>query len=200
MTSRRKIVLASASAVRARLLRDAGVAFEQILPGIDETELKRACARDGLGLEETAVVLAEAKALSAKADAHALVIGADQILEFDNRGYDKPASMAEARERLRQLQGRAHTLINAIALARDGTIVWRNVDRARLVMRALKEDDIEAYLSVTGEAALASVGAYQLEGLGARLFECVEGDYFAVLGLSLLPLLERLRRDGALVF
>jgi len=199
MSGGRKIVLASASAIRARILSSAGIAFETQKPAVDETALKRACAKDGLSLEDTAMALARAKALSVKAG-DACVIGADQILEFEGRGHDKPRSMDEARARLLELQGRAHALINAVAVARAGEIVWRRMDRATLFMRTLSGAEIDAYLSAAGENILTSVGAYQIEKLGSRLFERIEGEHFAVLGLNLFPLLEALRREGALAF
>jgi len=192
------IVLASGSAIRAAILTAASVGFRQIKPGADEAAIKR--ENSGAGLEDLAMTLAEAKALGVDADKDALVIGSDQILEFEGRPYDKPQSIEEARERLIALQGRDHTLINAVAVARAGAIVWRRIDRPRLFMREMNEAEIDAYLAAAGEDILASVGAYQVEKLGGRLFERIEGDYFAVLGLSLYPLLGFLRAEGALSF
>ncbi len=192
------VILASGSAIRARLLEGAGVPFRTVKPDVDETAIKRANA--GLDLEALAMRLAEAKALAADAPAEALVIGSDQILEFEGRAFDKPASMAEARARFLDMAGAPHTLINAVAVARGGEIVFRHLDRPKLFMRALGEADIDRYLETAGPSILASVGAYQAEGFGARLFDRIEGDYFAVLGLSLFPLLAFLRREGALDF
>lgn len=200
MSARPWIILASGSAIRAAILKGAGLAFEQARPEVDEDALKQANVRAEAGLEETAMTLAEAKALAVRADEDALVIGSDQILEFEGRAHDKPADMAEARARLLALQGAAHTLINAAAVARNGEIVWRHLERPRLFMRKMDAGEIDAYLVAAGEDILASVGAYQVEGLGARLFHRIEGDYFAVLGLSLFPLLDALRREGALDF
>lgn len=200
MTSTPRIVLASGSAIRAAILRDAGVPFEVMKPDVDEGEVKAQGRRDGLDLETLAMRLAEAKCMDIAAKTSAIVIGSDQIMEFEGRAYDKPATMEEARMRLIETQGAAHTLINAIAVAREGRIVWRNLDRLKLVMRAMTEAEIDAYLGACEPDILHSVGAYQVEKLGARLFERIEGDHFAVLGLSLYPLLDLLRREGALEF
>lgn len=195
-----KIVLASGSAIRAAILSAAGVPFEQKSPPVDEDAIKRAAVSAGLDLEETAMNLAEAKALAVAAEPDALVIGADQILEFEGHAYDKPRTMDEARARLCALQGASHTLINAVAVARRGEIVWRHLGRPQLTMRNMDPAEIDAYLAAAGEPILASVGAYQVEKLGARLFDRIEGDYFAVLGLALFPLLGFLRAQGALGF
>lgn len=197
---RRDIVLASGSAIRARILEAAGVPFRIVKPDVDEAAMKRDCAAAGLDLEATALRLAEQKALAADAPPETLVIGSDQILEFEERPFDKPASLEEARARLLDLQGRVHTLINAVVVVRSGEIAFSHLDRPRLRMRALTAAEVDRYLAASGPAVLASVGAYQVEALGARLFEAVEGDYFAVLGLSLFPLLAFLRREGALDF
>lgn len=191
------LILASASAIRAEILKNAGVEFAAARPGVDEAAIKRRMA--GAGLADIAEALAEAKALAITAPG-ALVIGADQILECGGRAFDKPETREEAARRLAALQGRAHTLVNAVVVARDGAIVFRRRERPRLVMRALSEAEIAAYLDRAGPAVLASVGAYQVEGLGAQLFERIEGDHFAVLGLSLLPLLGFLREAGVRAF
>lgn len=192
------IILASGSAIRARILEGAGVPFRVVKPDVDEAAIKQ--ANVALDLEALAMRLAEAKALAANAPADALVIGSDQILEFEGRAFDKPASMAEARARFLDMAGAPHTLINAVAVARGGEIVFRHLDRPKLFMRALGEAEIDRYLETAGPSILASVGAYQVESFGARLFDRIEGDYFAVLGLSLFPLLAFLRREEALDF
>ncbi|MEQ8177950.1 MAG: Maf family protein [Amphiplicatus sp.] len=192
------IILASGSAIRARILEGAGVPFRVVKPDVDEGAIKRANA--GIDLEALAMRLAEAKALAADAPPAALVIGSDQILEFKGSAFDKPASMDEARARLLEIAGAAHTLINAVAVARGGEIVFRHLDRPKLFVRALVENELDDYLDAAGPDILASVGAYQVESFGARLFEKIEGDYFAVLGLSLFPLLAFLRREGAIGF
>ncbi len=200
MTDRPRIVLASGSAIRAAILREAGVPFEVMRPDVDEDAVKGEGKREGLDLEALAMRLAEAKCLDIAAKTNAIVIGSDQIMEFKGRAYDKPKSMPEARMRLVETQGAAHTLINAVAVARDGDVIWRNLDRPTLVMRKMTEAEIDAYLAACEPDVLKSVGAYQVEKLGGRLFERIEGDHFAVLGLSLFPLLDLLRREGALDF
>lgn len=195
--SRPDLVLASGSAIRAAILKGAGLDFRVQKPAVDEDEIKREMA--GEDLEEIAMALAVRKALAVRAPG-ALVIGSDQIMEFEGRAFDKPKSMEEARDRLLDMQGKAHTLINAVAVAKDGAIVYRRLDRPKLVMRAMTKRDIEAYLNAAGEGVLASVGAYQIESLGAHLFERIEGDHFAVLGLSLYPLLGFLAGQGVRPF
>ena len=200
MTAAPRIILASGSAIRRDILTGAGVPFEVMKPDVDEDVIKRAGKAEGLELEALAMALAEAKCMDIAAKTDAIVIGSDQIMEFEGRAYDKPASMAEARARLLETQGEAHTLINAVAVARGGQIIWRNLDRPKLVMRKLTAAEVDDYLATAEPDILHSVGAYQIEKLGSRLFERIEGDQFAVLGLSLFPLLELLRREGALAF
>ena len=188
-----RLILASGSAIRAKILRDAGVAFEARKPDVDEAAIKRRMR--GENLETIAQSLADAKALAIAAPG-AFVLGSDQILEYRGKAYDKPGSRGEAAERLLALQGDEHTLINAVSIARDGAVVFRHLSRPRLVMRALTADEIDAYLKRAGDDVLSSVGAYQVEALGGQLFERIEGDYFSVLGLSLFPVLAFLRERG----
>ncbi len=194
-----RLVLASASPTRAALLRHAGVACIAEAAGIDEEEIKRALKSEGAASAEAALTLAELKArkLSLR-HVGAFVIGADQMLECAGTWYDKPADLGAARDQLKALGGKEHELLSAVVAVRDGSRLWHHVERARLRMRPLSDAFIESYLAAVGEAACRSVGAYQLEGLGAQLFERVEGDYFAVLGLPLLPLLAFLREHGML--
>lgn len=194
------ITLASGSAIRAAILSNAGVNFTVQKPNVDESEIKKAAAAKMESLEDTAQRLADAKCLAVAVKTAGIVIGSDQILGFEGRAFDKPASLDEAKQRLRQMQGATHSLINAVALARDGDIIWRLVSRPTLRLRSLSDSDIDAYINEAGAEILASVGAYQVEGLGARLFEKIDGDYFAVLGLSLFPLLNELRRLGAIEY
>ena len=188
-------ILASASAVRARLLAAAGVPVEQIASGVDEDRVKAAFG--GLDHDALALALAEAKA-AAIATAHPgrLVLGADQLLVMDDRRFDKPRDLGEAAAHLIAFAGREHELVTAAVALRDGIVLWKRTERARLTVRSLTPAAIDAYLAAVGPAALASVGAYQLEGPGAQLFERVEGDFFTVLGLPLLALLEFLRGEG----
>jgi len=191
------IVLASASAARAAMLRAAGVAVEIDPARIDESEIKRSLGAENATTAAIAETLAELKAVSvSRRHPGRLVLGADQMLDCEGLRFDKPADRAAARDQLSRLGGRRHELVSAVVAVRDGERLWHHIDRARLTMRALSVDFIEAYLDRAGEAALQSVGAYQLEGLGAQLFQKIEGDYFTILGLPLLPLLEFLRGHG----
>lgn len=191
-----ELILASGSAVRARLLANAGVRFRTETSGVDENAVK-AAAGDGVPAAEIALQLAAAKARAvSEKRGGALIIGADQMLECEGKLFDKPADMAEAAANLRQFSGRAHRLITACCLMRDGGTVWESVETARLTMRDLSDEDIEAYLSRAGEDVLGSVGCYRLEELGVRLFSEIDGDFFVILGLPLLPLLARLREQG----
>jgi septum formation protein len=198
--TRGAIILASGSAIRAEILRNAGVPFTMIRPDVDEAAFKRAALAQGLDPEGVAQGLADVKALAVDGPRCAAVIGADQIMEFEGRLFDKPATREEARARLLGVSGRPHTLINAVSIARAGKIVFRSLERPVLHMRALSAAELDAYFAEAGAEILASVGAYQVEKLGARLFERIEGDYFAVLGLSLYPLLGFLRREGYLPY
>ncbi len=195
-----QIILASGSAIRAEILRGAGVRFEIVKPNVDEAAIKSEAASAGKPLEQMAMHLAEAKTLDVAKSTEAIVIGADQILEFEGRAYDKPQNMDEARMRLMDMAGATHTLINAVTIARHGRLIWRHLERPRLWLRDLTEAEIDAYLAAAGPEVLSSVGAYQLESIGARLFEKIDGDYFSVLGLCLFPVLDCLRREGALAF
>ena len=193
------LVLASASASRATLLAAAGLAVEQRPAAVDEAGLRDTLKADGAGAEAAAMVLAELKAGAISADAPgALVIGADQILEADGRWFEKPDSRDQARDVLRTLSGREHRLATAVCVVRDGAKLWGCAQSPRLAMRELSDEFLEAYLDRIGEAAFTSVGAYQLEAAGAQLFERIDGDFFTILGLPLLPLLDFLRAQGAL--
>ena len=193
-----RIVLASKSASRRAILDGAGVDYEAVSPGVDEDAIKRTHEGDPASLAQR---LADEKALAVDApgdrEGGALVIGGDQVLEWEGRAWDKPKDLGEARERLLAMAGTPHRLLGGLSLAQDGAVVWRHASVATLFMRRLTEADVDRYLAEAGERVLATVGAYELEGLGARLFEAVEGDFFAILGLDLLPLLAELRRRGA---
>ena len=189
------VTLASKSAIRASLLRAAGVVVSTASPGVDEDAVKVAMA--GASPREIAVALADRKALALSGKREGLVIGADQTLEFEGRSFDKAADVDEARERLIMLRGKTHELHAAVAVAQGGAVIWRDVASVRLTMRPFTDIFLSAYLA-GNEGALSSVGCYQLEGEGAQLFSSIEGDYFAILGLPLLSLLDCLRREGAL--
>lgn len=191
------VVLASASAARRTLLEQAGVPVAVEPAHVDEAEVKAALRAEGADAGAVAEALAELKArrVSTRRPG-ALVIGADQVLECEGVWYDKPADLDEAAAHLRALAGRTHALETAVCVARDGARLWHHRAVARLTVRPLSEAFIRGYLAAAGADALGSVGAYRLEGLGAQLFARVEGDYFTILGLPLLPLLEFLRGHG----
>lgn len=193
------IILASGSPYRRELLAHAGVAFDVVRPGLDERAVEEATAGSGVTPEEVALILAEAKAL-AVSEAHpaALVIGCDQTLSLGEHIFHKPADMEAARRHLLELSGRTHHLNSAVVLARGGGTVWRHVSVARMTMRNLDPAFVGRHLSRVGEKALTSVGAYQIEGEGIQLFAAIEGDYFTIVGLPLLPLLAALRDQGAI--
>jgi septum formation protein len=180
------------------MLSDAGVDFTVVLAGVNEEAAKARLLASGAGPAAIAEHLARAKALAVSAAGDDLVIGADQTLDLDGQLIDKATSLTEARERLGRLRGRTHTLHAAAALARGGEILWQGLASPMMTMRAFSDAWLDLYLDAGGEGVLSSVGCYHLEGRGAQLFEGVEGDYFAVLGLPLLPLLAALRAAGEL--
>lgn len=193
------LILASASAVRLRLLQAAGLRPSVIVSDIDEAAVRHVLLTSDPPSDpaDIADVLARAKAEDVSGrNRHAHVIGADQVLALDSQVFEKPRDIAAARETLRALSGRDHELHCAVTLAEDGEVVWSYVDTAVLRIRPLSRDAIEDYLAKAGPAVLHSVGAYQLEGLGVNLFDRIEGDYFTILGLPLLPLLAQLRMRG----
>jgi septum formation protein len=193
------LVLASTSQSRAAILTGAGVAYEAVGSGVDEDEAKERLLGSGAGPREIAEQLAEAKALKvSRLRPEALVIGADQTLDLDGALCDKAETLADARERLLALRGQPHRLHSAVVAARGGAALWRVTESPRLEMRDFSDAFLDGYLARNGQALLSSVGCYQLEGEGAQLFDRIEGDYFAILGLPLLPLLGFLRREGAL--
>lgn len=195
-----QLVLASASRSRARMLADAGVPVEIMPSRVDEEEIKRALIADGANADQIAEALAELKAtrVSAKLPG-VLVLGADSTLAVDDLMLDKPESMADARNHLLCLRGRSHRLISAACIALNGTRIWSAIDDAELTMRPLSDAYVADYLDRIGDAAMQSVGSYQLEGLGAQLFSRISGDYFTILGLPLLPVLGFLRERGLLM-
>ncbi|HYD89579.1 MAG TPA: Maf family nucleotide pyrophosphatase [Vitreimonas sp.] len=190
------LILASASAARREMMDAAGLVFEVDVPRVDEEAAKASLRAEGLKPRDQAEALAELKALSVSRARAGFVIGADQMLAVEGRVLDKPKDTNEAREHLLALRGRTHELLTAAVVATDGAVIWRHIDTPRLRMRAFSDAFLDQYLAQAGEKVLRSVGAYQLEGLGAQLFERVEGDYFSILGLPLLPLLAFLREHG----
>ena len=191
------LVLASQSAIRRKLLENAGLAVETLPARVDEDEIKLALRAAGASVEDAAIKLAEAKArrIGEKIPG-AIVLGCDQMLECGGVWFDKPPDRAHAVAHLRALAGKTHRLVSAVVAYRNMVRVWHHVDSAKLAIRPVSDAFIESYLDRAGDDAQNSVGAYQLEGLGAQLFTRVEGDYFTVLGLPLLPLLGFLRANG----
>jgi septum formation protein len=194
------LILASASKSRARILEAAGLAFIVEPPGLDESAMRQAVSGDrALTPHDVAEVLARAKAEAVSDLApKAYVIGADQILALGKTMLSKPDSMEAARRQLLDLSGKTHTLHTAVAVATNGDTVWAETTVATLTMRKLSPEFIGRYLAAAGEEVLGSVGAYQLESLGAQLFDKIDGDYFSILGLPLIPLLDTLRREGVI--
>ncbi len=193
------VVLASGSRFRVAMLEAAGVPVATEAPAVDEATVKAAMRAQHADAAETAEALAALKAqrISGRHPG-ALVIGGDQMLECDGAWFDKPADEAQARDTLQRLRGRTHELVTAACVVRDGLILWHHVARARLTMRTFSDAFLDSYLRRIGAAACDSVGAYQLEGLGAQLFSRVEGDHFTIVGLPLLPLLDFLRGHGVI--
>jgi septum formation protein len=191
------LILASRSHVRRALLEGAGVPVEVLPADIDERAVEaRAPLQAPVAI---AALLAREKALAtARQRPGRLVLGADQILSLEGRRFAKPADRSAAHAQLRALSGRTHELYSAIAFAQEATVLFEHVAVARLTMRTLSDRFAQNYLDAVGEAATASVGAYQLEGLGIQLFERVDGDYFTILGLPLMTALDFLRRQGCL--
>jgi septum formation protein len=193
-----QVVLASKSAARRAVLDGAGVAYEATVAGVDEDAVKAGLLAEGASVRDIADALAELKAIKVSRGRPELVIGADQTLELEGRLYDKAETLGEARDRLKALRGKPHRLHSAVVVAKAGNPIWREVVTATLTMRDFSDDFLEDYLAAEGEQALGSVGCYRLEGPGAQLFSKIEGDYFAILGLPLLGLLDLLRRHGVL--
>ena len=191
------MILASQSRARQMLLANAGISFEAVPADIDEQSVQQ---NSGLSApSEIAALLAREKALFVSSkNPGRYIVGADQTLALGNRLFSKPAGRAQAADQLRLLAGHTHELHSAVAVARDDKILFSDVVVARMTMRRLGENEIDAYLDQAGRAVTTSVGAYQLEGLGVHLFERIEGDHFTILGLPLLPLLAFLRGEGLL--
>lgn len=197
MTETGPIILASTSAARQAMLRDAGVPFVAEAPRVDEKSLRASLLAEGHGPRGLADALAEAKAVKVSArHPGRLVLGADQVLALGEHPFAKPASVAEARAQLLSLRGARHMLLSAAVVAVDGGPVWRHVGVARMDVRAFSEAFLDRYLAAEGEAALQSVGAYRIEAAGVQLFDRIEGDHFTILGLPLLELLRYLRVRG----
>lgn len=191
-------ILASKSPTRIALLDNAAISFKAIPARIDERAVEAPLIAEGRTAAEIALALAEAKALDVAASrAGSRVVGADQTLDVDGERLNKPPTIDAARSQLRSLSGRTHYLNTAVVVVDRGTVRWRHVETVGLTMRALSDAAIDGYLDRVGDVALTSVGAYQIEGPGIQLFDRIDGDYFAILGLPLLPLLRWLRDNPA---
>lgn len=192
--SDKSLVLASASASRANLLCAAGISFEQKPSRVDEDALKEAMRAEGADAGDTALALAELKARRISTQSpEAYVIGADQLLDCGGVWFDKPKDRADAAAHLHALSGKKHELATAVCVMREGATLWTHIAKPALHMRALSDEAITGYLDAAGDRILSSVGAYQLEGLGVNLFSRIEGDWFSILGLPMLPLTAFLR-------
>jgi septum formation protein len=196
-----ELVLASRSTARAAMLRAAGLAFTVRPAPIDEEALRAALFAEKAALADAATAIAEVKAqhVAARLPGDVIVIGADQLMEHDGVWLEKAPDRATARSRLSALTGTTHQLVSAAVAFRGGSRIWHHVGAAQVTMRHASPEALDAYLDAAGEAALRSVGSYELEGLGAQLIAAVRGDHFTVLGLPLLPLLQFLRDQRVLL-
>lgn len=193
-----RVILASGSAIRRKLMTEAGLNFEVITKPVDEAAIKESMLAESARLRDIADALAEAKSMRVSRVESGLVIGADQIMVMDNKLFDKPKDMNEARERLKLMRGKTHYLMGAVVICENGNPVWRHMAKTKLTMRDFSDEFLEDYLVKEGELVTKSVGAYRFEGLGSQLFSHVEGDFFSILGLSLLPVMDYLRVRGAI--
>ena len=193
-----EIILASGSKIRATILQNAGVKFRVQTSRVDEDAFKDSMRAEGLSPMDQADYLAQVKSEKVSSQTSGLVLGADQMLSLEGRGFDKPKSREEAFERLKEFSGKTHHLECAAVISENGESVWRYIARPKLTMRRLSDEFINSYLDQIGDAAFESVGAYQLEGLGVQLFSSIEGDYFSILGLPLLQILDYLRERSVI--
>ncbi len=192
------ITLASTSSTRQAILRNAGVVFEAVGSGVDEDAAKAGLLAEGANPREVADALAELKAFKVSTKRPGLVIGSDQTLELDGALFDKVDTVEQARERLLQLRGKVHKLHSAVVVARDGQPIWRIVETAKLSVRDFSDAWLDGYIARNSPDILWSVGCYLLEGEGVQLFDRIDGDYFAILGLPVTRLFDFLRLHGAL--
>ena len=200
-TPKARLILASGSAGRRQMLVAAGIDCAVIPSKVDEASVRRSLEANGRALDPAglAQVLARAKAEDVSREhPDALVIGGDQVLALGSAIYEKPRDLAEARRHLETFRGRLHELHSAVALAENGKATWTHTGTASMTMRLFSRGFIDSYLAREGQGVCTSVGAYKLEGWGIQLFESIEGDYFTILGLPLLPLLNELRRRRAI--
>ncbi len=196
--SRTPVTLASKSAARQAILRNAGIAFEAVGSSVDEDATKAGLLAEGGSPREVADALAELKAVKVSTKRPGLVIGADQTLDFAGRLIDKVETLDQARALLLELRGKTHKLHSAVVVARDGRPIWRVVETAKLSVRPFSDAWLDGYLERRSEHILHCVGCYELENEGVQLFDAIDGDYFTILGLPLVGLLDFLRLHGAL--
>lgn len=188
-----KLILASGSISRQKLMKNAGLDFEIVTSGLDEGAIKTTFLKDGLP-EDLPLILANAKAMSVSENQlDAYVIGADQVLVFEETVFDKPTSQDEARDQLLKLRGKNHRLETAVSIVRNSEIIWSYSETANLRMREFSLHFLGKYLAAQGDDLLTSVGGYKIEGPALQMFSKIQGDFFSILGLPMLPLLEFLR-------
>lgn len=193
-----RLILASGSAIRAQIMSEAGLTYEVISKPVDEAAIKDSMLSEGSRLRDIADALAEAKALRVSRTEPGFVIGADQIMVMDDKLFDKPPTIEAARERLKEMRGKSHKLMGAVVVCENGQAVWRHLSVTTLTVREFSDAFLDQYIEMEGESLTRSVGAYRFEGPGAHLFSKVEGDFFSILGLPLLPLLDYLRTRGVI--
>tara|TARA_Y100000588_G_scaffold84774_1_gene89766 strand:+ start:176 stop:751 length:576 start_codon:yes stop_codon:yes gene_type:complete len=186
-----KIILGSSSSSRRKILNNSGVVFITKKPSLNESIEKRKFKGSK---KELPIYLAEKKALSINSKKQDLVIGADQILLFKGRVYDKPKSLAEAKKHLLEFSGKTHHLISGTVIARNKTIIWRHLSLAKMKMHPLTKKMVDNYLALSGKKILKSVGAYNIEGYGVKLFNKIDGDYYSIVGLPIIPLLNKIKK------
>jgi len=188
-----KLILASKSPSRANLLRGAGLTFDVVVTGVDEDSVKQTLLSEGATGQEIAVTLSDLKAMRVQAGPLDYVMAADQVLTLNGELYSKPSDLDRGRDQLRQLRGQTHELISAVSIAKTGSVIWRHNETSLMTMRDFSDDFLDSYIEANEQAVLSSVGSYWLESDGIQLFSRIEGDYFAILGLPLLPVLDFLR-------
>ena len=193
MTQAISFILASKSQSRAKLLANAGLSFDVKPAGVDEDSVKASLLEQDASGKDIATTLAELKAQAVQADPLIYVLGADQVLICEDQLYNKPRNAKDIHDQLNALRGKTHTLISAVAIAKAGSVLWRHVDEARLTMRDFSAAFLDDYIARNEQEIMQSVGAYKLEGEGSHLFSQIEGDYFTILGLPLLPVLDFFR-------
>lgn len=192
----KQLILASKSKIRREILTNAGIDHDIRSANVDEGPIKQKLLENNTSMPEIAMQLASAKAKAVVCSDTEIILGADQIMEMDGQLFDKPKSMAEARDRLCQMRNQVHYLVGGVCIIENGQADWHYHCKTKLKMRDFSDDFLDNYMEQEGEALLHSVGAYMFEKSGAQLFEWVEGDFFAILGLPLLPVLQHLRHRG----